>query len=640
MSVLSSSRMPILTFRILLNMNIMASITSSVITSSVPFRTRPSASRYANKYDWDRHMSTIKRLYMDENMTLREVMDIMEKQYNFFATVKMYKVRLRRWGCSKYIKTKAEDVASLPDLLLNEGELQGPVQLASGRVVDAERLTSHLLRKRGISVTTSRKGSQPSEIHGVNDQGPSPSDMAVNPPDIFYVSEAILADTRNYVSGRLMSNKAFVSKGGCATIVSTFYSIRDLLRDGNLDEAVSLLRQAPKQMDSLLRYEPPRILEHLFMIIAHLRDIPGEQVSRTVRALVRYAAAAAAADLGWPPQHPLRRILSAFAILSEQDAPAQYDLATRGWKCLIEMLDCQLGTPECSSSNFSKWLDLGDSCGYDALPGTYLAERQWRVYREVAAGYGPGSPEAVKELFYVTELERQRVEAGGGSGADLEQLVEWTLRSIPEESECTKKYNCESYLADFHKEKKKKQIDLAERHLRARLDTRIELYATAASNSGNVLNPSLQANRPVTGQTETRHRRREDEPLPQPLPPVVRPRPRREVLRVAVAVDSRPAAEEVVVPEDGDGADEDDGEHEDHGAGSRVALAPNKCDGEGQKNQGNAADEDRHGGAGMGHLQGVAGDLEAAEYGEIAPADPGQAVEAMQEQDDGRCEEE
>lgn len=42
----------------------------------------------------------------------------------------------------------------------------------------------------------------------------------------------------------------------------------------------------------------------------------------------------------------------------------------------------------------------------------------------------------------------------------------------------------------------------------------------------------------------------------------------------------------------------------------------------------------------MGHLQGVAGDLEAAKYGKIAPADLGQAFEAVQEQDGRRYKEE
>ncbi|KUI72368.1 hypothetical protein VM1G_11824 [Cytospora mali] len=65
-----------------------------------------------------------------------------------------------------------------------------------------------------------------------------------------------------------------------------------------------------------------------------------------------------------------------------------------------------------------------------------------------------------------------------------------------------------------------------------------------------------------------------------------------------------------------------------------------KCDGEGQKDQCHAADEDSRGSTGIGQLQSVTGDLEAAEYGKIAPAEPCETVEAVQEQNDHRREEE
>lgn len=385
--------------------------------------------------------------------------------------VKMYKVRLKRWGLSKYIRTKAEDVAALPSLV-GGGEHRGPVRLASGRVVDPDRLTSHLLRKQGLSATASRRSLQPPTGRCAGTQLSPPSVMTIRPPDIFYVSEAVLAGTRAYVSGRLL-NTAFASKGGCATIVTTFYAIRCYLQDGKNDEAVALLRQAPGQMYALLRYEPPRILEHLFMIMTHLHDIPEDAVSNTVKALVRYAAAVAV-DLGWPRQHPLRRILSGFAALNSQDARgAQYDLAARGWRSLIEMLDARTGLPD-GSANLTKWLDLGESSGYDVLPGAYLEERQWEVYRALAATHGEGSPEAAKRLFYLTELERQKHKARGGSQEDLQRLINRTLQSIPERKELLGKYNCELCQARYQKEKR--EVDLAERYLRVSMDTRFQTY--------------------------------------------------------------------------------------------------------------------------------------------------------------------
>lgn len=42
--------------------------------------------RCPSRYDWSKHMPTIKHLYIDEDKTLKEVMGIMEKEHNFIAT--------------------------------------------------------------------------------------------------------------------------------------------------------------------------------------------------------------------------------------------------------------------------------------------------------------------------------------------------------------------------------------------------------------------------------------------------------------------------------------------------------------------------------------------------------------------------
>ena len=42
--------------------------------------------RCPSRYDWSKHMPTIKHLYIEEDKTLKEVMEIMEKEHNFIAT--------------------------------------------------------------------------------------------------------------------------------------------------------------------------------------------------------------------------------------------------------------------------------------------------------------------------------------------------------------------------------------------------------------------------------------------------------------------------------------------------------------------------------------------------------------------------
>lgn len=396
----------------------------------------------------------------------------------------MYKVRLKQWGYSKNIRTVSEDVGSLIDSV---NQTTRPVVLATGRVVDSRRLALHLRRKKDVTVQAAMPRAQARLA--------PPRPPSIRPPDIFYISEAVLTHTRGYMYGQTVDVE-FVS-GRTAhpeskQVTDSMHMLRGLLRAGKLDEAVVFLRQVPGQIHALLRHEPPQILNRIFTMVVHLLSVPEQQerVGRTIKALVNFAAAAAAEPnlvrsypspgkpdtdqrsyKGWSDHHPVRRVLQGLAALDDQDALALHDLAVRAWKCLLEATDNVLGTPECAV-NFPRWLDMGESAGYDALPGAYLAERQMEICRQKAAEFGEGSPEAVGELFFLTELERQRVDAHGGSKDYLVSLLTLTLRRVPE-GECQiAKLNCELYMADIAKEQGDRE--LAEAYLRAAIDTRVK----------------------------------------------------------------------------------------------------------------------------------------------------------------------
>ncbi|KAI8223099.1 hypothetical protein K4K54_006390 [Colletotrichum sp. SAR 10_86] len=61
---------------------------------------------------WTCHQGVITRLYKDENRPLKEVKQIMETEYFFHATERMYKTRIKRWGLDKKFK-EAEILALL-----------------------------------------------------------------------------------------------------------------------------------------------------------------------------------------------------------------------------------------------------------------------------------------------------------------------------------------------------------------------------------------------------------------------------------------------------------------------------------------------------------------------------------------------
>jgi hypothetical protein len=93
--------------------------------------------KYPVPEEWLAHRPTIKRLYQDEDRTLKEVMEIMKKEHNFFATQvdvpscwvaspwgswrgsalilatakKMYNKRFKDWGVGKNLR--ADEVLTM-----------------------------------------------------------------------------------------------------------------------------------------------------------------------------------------------------------------------------------------------------------------------------------------------------------------------------------------------------------------------------------------------------------------------------------------------------------------------------------------------------------------------------------------------
>lgn len=202
---------------------------------------------------------------------------------------KMYKVRIKQWGYSKNIRTASEDIGSLMSTVT---ETKGPVVLATGRVVDSQRLALHLRRKKESLVQTAQPRAQA--------RWPSPPQPpSIRPPDVFYISEAVLTHTRGYMCAQVIDADFVLGRSAhpdSKQVTDSMHLLRDLLRGEKMDEAVVLLRQVPGQINALLRHEPPQILNRIFLMVVHLLSVPGQQerVGGIIKALVKYAAAAAA----------------------------------------------------------------------------------------------------------------------------------------------------------------------------------------------------------------------------------------------------------------------------------------------------------------------------------------------------------
>ncbi|KAF9894367.1 hypothetical protein FE257_007870 [Aspergillus nanangensis] len=82
------------------------SIPPSSALSASPSSSSSAIFRPRRSDDWQQYRDTIEKLYRDDQLKLRDVKRIMERDYNFVASEKQYKDRLAAWNIRKNIKAK------------------------------------------------------------------------------------------------------------------------------------------------------------------------------------------------------------------------------------------------------------------------------------------------------------------------------------------------------------------------------------------------------------------------------------------------------------------------------------------------------------------------------------------------------
>ncbi|KAI9150583.1 putative ankyrin repeat protein [Paramyrothecium foliicola] len=132
------------------------------------------SSRSLNKQNWERHKTTIKRLYLEEGLRLRrndggrDVIQVMRDEYNFTATRSQYLEQIRRWDSYKNLKTTEWKLVLSQLDYLRDQKIEARVRV-SGQVVEeskikrARRHTRHI--KRATHVPTSTWLSMPEYGH-------------------------------------------------------------------------------------------------------------------------------------------------------------------------------------------------------------------------------------------------------------------------------------------------------------------------------------------------------------------------------------------------------------------------------------------------------------------------------------------
>lgn len=403
----------------------------------------------------------------------------------------MVKTRLKKWGYSKNVSVRSEEVESLMELIF-EAESQGDVRktstavtLATGRTVGLDRVAAHLRRKR-VPPTVVQKASQLSLARYHNpgaSSSSSPTALRLDAPDIFRLPEAIFADVNSYVHGQYGTpGVLYLIKTGTGEDLRVYdltVSVRKLLVQDKPDEALALLRAAPSRINDLLASDRPTILRCILSSIINLLSAPGgrAELGDTVKALIRYIAAVAADAARWPPEHPLRRL---FHGLSQASDEALLEIAIRGYKCLLTSYSSLPGLairPE----TISAWLDLGDAAGFETLPSAEIEEALWESYQAHASQSATPSHEAVQQLFFMAELERQKVKARGISTERLKQLLQMTLDACGGDAKnLNSEMNCHYYLAGLYKAEDGER-DRAKSHFRRTIDISKQLGLDGAT---------------------------------------------------------------------------------------------------------------------------------------------------------------
>ena len=96
---------------------------------------------------WETHRPTIKRLYLDENKTLEDVMAIMRRDHCLKASESIYKRRIKKWGLDK--NCKANEMKAIARKKV-ERDAMGKASMFKirGRQIEIEEVLRYFKRKR------------------------------------------------------------------------------------------------------------------------------------------------------------------------------------------------------------------------------------------------------------------------------------------------------------------------------------------------------------------------------------------------------------------------------------------------------------------------------------------------------------
>lgn len=380
----------------------------------------------------------------------------------------MYKSRLKSWGCRKNISLRDGLDSNTVQLALHENQ-RGHVRLPNGQMVDSSRLAAHIRRRlqgRGPAIAN----------HGTAHM---PHLRAVQPPNTFYISEAVLFSVRTYILGEYQDTITTAEdldelrrrgSAGSSKWSRFTYAVKAALNEDRSSHALVLMRQAPEELSLLLHGRPANLLSQLFMFLAHVTRRPFSDEGQraqflvVVRSLVTYGESLAA-QLQLPRAHPLRQLLRALSL----PALGRHDLgqlASQAWRLSLSTWDDVVAVPE-STSAIGEWMNYTAVAGLGGLPADFGATIE-QTLRNLEARHGERDERCIKALWMHAEY-LSTVDDDRGLDAHLDGRICGIFRELLRRgAEGAPRLVAHRFIADAHRARGEQ--GLAEENLRSSID--------------------------------------------------------------------------------------------------------------------------------------------------------------------------
>ncbi|KAL5001638.1 Clr5 domain-containing protein [Aspergillus recurvatus] len=131
--------------------------------------------------DWNKYRPFIEQLYRNDQLKLKDVKNIMERDHNFTASEKQYKDRLSSWNIRKNIKAKEVRIMYRKQQQRAAVGKQTVFRVA-GQKVDTKRI-ARFVRRYGTNIDNESRPVEPSRDSGESPEPSTPSDMSYYTPE-------------------------------------------------------------------------------------------------------------------------------------------------------------------------------------------------------------------------------------------------------------------------------------------------------------------------------------------------------------------------------------------------------------------------------------------------------------------------